>query len=387
MCAAAFCQEVASEFVPPKELTPSVSQENGIVDAVALIEDAGDDEKALQLIDSLRTLYPDNDALHYYAGVCEYSLRKPTEAIESFRKACELDSLNLAYKEALAASYGAIGDGEHAGEIYLELTQKDPRKYRNAYTLTLIADAYRMKRDFPRYFETLEEFARDESVNPEAKYKYLLSAVSRFDPKTFETITPRILQLCDVFTQTHPASYDAHKLKMQICAATEDYSGVIEEAGKMASLTGDPAERSEMFGLIGDMWHNLGNERKTFSYYESALKLNPKNSSVLNNWAWHLCSGKNGRKASKSALKKALQMAQQAVEQDPDNATMLDTLGWILYLQGKPQEAKPYFKHAMLYGGKDSATVLRHYAEVLKALGDEDLSQYYRGLADSKKAD
>ena len=43
----------------------------------------------------------------------------------------------------------------------------------------------------------------------------------------------------------------------------------------------------------------------------------------------------------------------------------------------KSKEAKPYFKHAMLYGGKDSATILDHYAEVLYALGEYDLAKVY----------
>ena len=50
-------------------------------------------------------------------------------------------------------------------------------------------------------------------------------------------------------------------------------------------------------------------------------------------------------------------------------------------------EAKPFFKHAMLYGGKDSVTVLDHYAEVLYALGEYDLAKVYWNLAKNKNAD
>ena len=70
-------------------------------------------------------------------------------------------------------------------------------------------------------------------------------------------------------------------------------------------------------------------------------------------------------------------MSRKTVEAEPDNATYLDTYGWILYLQGKPQEAKPHFKHAMLYGGKESSVILDHYAEVLFALGEYDRAMVY----------
>ena len=78
-------------------------------------------------------------------------------------------------------------------------------------------------------------------------------------------------------------------------------------------------------------------------------------------------------------------MSRVTVDLYPDNPTYLDTYGWILYLRGKAAEAKPYFKHAMLYGGKDNAVILMHFAAVLDKLGEKDLATYYRNLSESKK--
>jgi Tfp pilus assembly protein PilF len=77
-------------------------------------------------------------------------------------------------------------------------------------------------------------------------------------------------------------------------------------------------------------------------------------------------------------------MSKKTVEAEPDNATYLDTFAWILHQMGKDLEAKPFFKHAMLYGGKDSAVMLDHYAEVLYALGEYDLAQVYWGQAKAR---
>ena len=74
-------------------------------------------------------------------------------------------------------------------------------------------------------------------------------------------------------------------------------------------------------------------------------------------------------------------MSKKTIEAEPDNSTYLDTYGWILYLQGKAADAKPVFKHAMLYGGKDSAVILDHYAEVLYALEEYDLAFVYWNLS------
>ena len=98
---------------------------------------------------------------------------------------------------------------------------------------------------------------------------------------------------------------------------------------------------------------------------------------MLNNYAYFLS-------LERRSLRKALKMSRRAVELEPDNATYLDTLGWILYLKGRPEEAKPHFKRAMIYGGKDSSEVLGHYSEVLKALGEDELASYYENLSQQK---
>lgn len=357
-------------------LSAQENVENILVEAVTLIE-SDDCQGALALLDSAVVANPEDDALHYYTGVCLYSMRKPALAAEHLKKAAQLDSTNTWYKEALAAAYVSLGEGDKAGEVYMDLTRTNPRKYRNAYTLTLIADAYRMQRNFPKYFETLEEFARDESVAPDKRSQYLLGAISGFDAKTFAVIAPQIDALTKTFTDSAPTSIEAHTLRMQIHLFYKNWGGVIEEAGTMAALAEDNLTKAEMTGVMGDAFGYLGEPRKAKACYEQALKYDPERANTLNNYAWMLC--KSGKK-----LKKAAAMSLKAVTKEPDNSSYLDTYGWILYLQGKAKEAKPYFKHAMIYGGKDSVTVLRHYAKVLEALGDEDLAKYYRSLADSK---
>ena len=80
-------------------------------------------------------------------------------------------------------------------------------------------------------------------------------------------------------------------------------------------------------------------------------------------------------------------MSRKTIEAEPDNATYLDTFGWILYLMGKPEEALSHFKRAMIYGGKDSPVILDHYAEVLYALGEYDMAFVYWNLAKQKNVD
>lgn len=163
-------------------------------------------------------------------------------------------------------------------------------------------------------------------------------------------------------------------------ASVGDYN--LEEYGKVLDVCetvlevapNDSSKTLRAWSTMGDIYHSLGDSKKSFKAYDKALKINPDYVYVLNNYAYYLSV--EGKK-----LKKAYKMSKKTVEAEPDNATYLDTFGWILYLQGKPLEAKPFFKHAMLYGGKDSAVIMDHYAEVLYALKEYDLAMVYWNLA------
>ena len=151
----------------------------------------------------------------------------------------------------------------------------------------------------------------------------------------------------------------------------KDYDKVIKLCDRILDVApADSAKTLRAWSTKGDIYHQLGEPKKSYKSYENALKINPDYVYVLNNYAYYLSmEGKN--------MKKAYAMSRKTVEAEPDNATYLDTFGWILYLMGKAEEAKPHFKHAMLYGGKDSAVILDHYAEVLFALGEYDRAMVY----------
>lgn len=159
------------------------------------------------------------------------------------------------------------------------------------------------------------------------------------------------------------------------------YDKVLEICDKVLEVApNDSSATLRAWSTMGDIYHQLGDNKKAYKAYDKALKINPDYVYVLNNYAYYLSvEGKN--------LKKAYAMSKKTIEAEPDNSTYLDTFGWILYLQGKPLEAKPFFKHAMLYGGKDSPVILDHYAEVLFALKEYDMAFVYWNLAKQKNKD
>lgn len=161
----------------------------------------------------------------------------------------------------------------------------------------------------------------------------------------------------------------------------KEYDKVLDICHKVLDVApSDSSKTLRAWSTIGDIYHQLGEDKKAYKAYDKALKINPDYVYVLNNYAYYLSlEGKN--------LKKAYNMSKKTIEAEPDNATYLDTFAWILYLQGKPLEAKPFFKHAMLYGGKESAVILDHYAEVLYVLKEYDMAFVYWNLAKQKNTE
>lgn len=140
---------------------------------------------------------------------------------------------------------------------------------------------------------------------------------------------------------------------------------VFEEGLKHAVIS-NPLLESDFHGQIGDLNYFLGNKETAFQSYEKALKLNPQNLTVLNNYSYYLS-------LEKKDLDKAEQMSGITIKAEPMNPTFLDTYGWVLYEQGSYFMAKIYIEKAIEYSKENlSADVLEHYGDVLYKTGDKE---------------
>ncbi len=179
--------------------------------------------------------------------------------------------------------------------------------------------------------------------------------------------------------QRFPGNIDLLQLRAMSLWQSGDLDGAIEDYKKAL----DGAEKGSqmqlgIFSALGDLYHVKGDQKIAFAYYDKALKIDDKYAPVLNNYAYYI-SERYSAPVTKipKDLKKARDMSRITIEKEPDNATYLDTYAWILHLMGQDLEAKAIFKHAMIHGGKESGVILRHYATVLKALGENDLAAVY----------
>ena len=70
-------------------------------------------------------------------------------------------------------------------------------------------------------------------------------------------------------------------------------------------------------------------------------------------------------------------MIKRVVKAEPDNATYLDTFGWILYLLEDYDEAVEVLKVAVEKDGGSSDTILIHYGDALYKIGKTAKAKLY----------
>ena len=112
----------------------------------------------------------------------------------------------------------------------------------------------------------------------------------------------------------------------------------------------------------------LYDEMKRFTdsdrLYGEALKIDPHNHLILNNYGYSLAD--RGEQ-----LERALGMAKEAVQQQPENSSYLDTFGWVYFRLGQYEEAERFIKKAV-DNGDASSVVLEHLGDVYYKLNEKD---------------
>lgn len=156
------------------------------------------------------------------------------------------------------------------------------------------------------------------------------------------------------------------------------YDGVVKSARKKDSVAvislrkalelnaGKTQQLNQVaYGSLANSLYNLGEKDSAFVYFDKALELNPTDDQVLNNYAYFLS-------LEKRDLPKARQMAEKVVSRNPENATYLDTLAWILFQMESYKDAFEYMEKAIRFESQPSGTLMEHYGDILYHVGRTD---------------
>lgn len=152
---------------------------------------------------------------------------------------------------------------------------------------------------------------------------------------------------------------------------TDDMLAIALRAVPYINERSDKKLASDIYSVMGDCFHQKQQNAEAYQAYEQALKYNPDNIPVLNNYAYYLS-------LERKELDRAEEMSYRTVKAEPNNATYLDTYAWILFEKGNYAEARIYIDEAMkVEEGNQSDVVVEHCGDIYFMNGETDEAVKY----------
>lgn len=338
----------------------------------------------------------------------------------------KLDPDNLSTMQVLSSYYLEMDRTVEAKKILNEALAKNER---DPKTLIMLADIYADEAHWDSVGTLLGTVITDPVVKPEEKLTVTRYLVSQYQQRTgndrLKEATSRLIQqfietesdfaeahalAADFYirsgqtskaldalrktTEMMPTNESAWRQLLQLLVSEGLYKEAIEAGPKadeqvpqdpfvlyfwgsahlaeghyaqaadiLSRATRLPARRplkSGILSALGDAYAGSEQWEQTFNSYEESLKLDGENAFVLNNYAYYLSLQKRN-------LDKAEQMALKAIELDPENASFLDTAGWVYFQKEEYEKARRYIQ-ASIDTGAASAEVLEHMGDVMNKL-------------------
>ena len=202
--------------------------------------------------------------------------------------------------------------------------------------------------------------------NKPARLQLLSFAISKEDLN-------EVIRICAPAVEYMPEALEfyyywgvAHYQKEQKAEAME----VFKKGVHHISSDSDKNLASDLYSMLGDLYHTLKMDAEAYAAYDSALVYKPDNIGALNNYAYYLS-------LERKNLDKAEEMSYRTVKAEPTNSTYLDTYAWILFEKGKYVEARIYIDQAMQNGGSQSSVVVEHCGDIYYQNGEREKAVEY----------
>lgn len=332
----------------------------------------GSEMKGLSLYEQILSISPDNPYVHI--SLADYYRMQNNEE-KSFSE----------LKLAFASPDMDIDSKVRILLQYYQLSAGNPKLLEQAYTLCQIttqthpdeAKAWSIYGDFlnrdKRTEEAAEVFRKVIELDG-SRYAvweellYMDSSLGKFDLLLKES-----QQAMDLFPeQAEPYLYYGFaniRLKHP-----EDAVKALRKG--LSFATGDPL-LLKFYANLGEAYYMLNELDLSFENYEKALKIDPENVFILNNYSFFLAVHKRN-------LSRAEELSRKLIKLEPNNPTFEDTHAWVCFMQEKYDQARQLLEQALEHGGAKSPAILEHYGDVLYKLNEPDRAlEYWKKAAEA----
>ena len=201
--------------------------------------------------------------------------------------------------------------------------------------------------------ERLEEIIK---LNPDNYFAWEKLLIVYLQLKDYEKLFKKGEECATRFNRSFPAKL----LYANGALELGKYSVALEELKKAEILAADNKDFIvQVLTMRADAYYRMKDYLKAFETFESALKTDSSDLTVINNYAYYLAE-------QNTNLKEAEVMAKRVVVKEKGNTTFMDTYGWVLYKRGKLTEAARVMESIINSGEKPDAVWYEHYGYILR---------------------
>lgn len=298
------------------------------------------------------------------------------------------DPDNYWYRMLLASQYTTVSKLDNAIQEYEEIARRFPER---TIVLLQLAEMYDEIGQYEKELHALNRYGRLEDVSDKLSNQRFLCylQMEKYDSAYFEVAPSAALTIEALMKSVN--NRQGLDILMRFCTVVEKYDPSLWQTYKYLAIAHfqiknedeafDMIDRglrnvtdsigiSSLYSIRGEFYHELDRMDLTYKDYDSALKYNPNDISLLNNYAYFLS-------LENRDLKRAQKMSSVAVNKEPDNPTYLDTYAWILFKQSQYSEALKYIQQAMEKGGEEHPDVVEHCGDIYYQCGYKDKALEY----------
>ncbi len=319
-------------------------------------------DKAFQTFKNAEAQDPDNEKINLVLSDLYRMRGENDKSNEELLKAFLNPMLDMDIRSriimqlySLGATEANIGFMKKLSEKNLEFFPNDPKTH--AIAGDLYAASFAPKSALESFKTSIKLSDNDQKY---AIWEQVL--VIELESQMYDSVLVDAPKAIELFP-SQPIPYFIYGVALNQAKNYEKAVSILETG--LIYLVNNKGLEAQFQTTLADAHHQLKNHAKSDKAFDNVLKLDPKNSLALNNYAYYLSLRKEN-------LSKAAEMSKKSLEIEPKNASYLDTYAWILYQQGKYLEAKEQIELAIAAGGGESAEVLEHYGDILFKLGDKE---------------
>jgi len=261
------------------------------------------------------------------------------------------DSTDIASWLGLGTAWAASGVPDSAKHVFAQVIERFPDDGRATVNLGEIL----MEEEL--WDEAFTVFKKITIQFPDSPEGWLRCGRALFFGNRLKEAEDYFRQTIDRSKDSFLANYFLGSLLLQL-KRNLDAVPYLEKSLESVSA---PARRMPIIGSLASAYDALGRFEIADSLFQQALAIDPDNSTILNNYGYSLSI--RGER-----FNEALKMALKALEQEPENGSFLDTVGWIHYLMKDYENAANYLEKAWEVR-KTSAEVADHLGDVYEKLG------------------